>query len=168
MNKTELLAWLNAQHAEFRAVVDPLSPARWNETGMAGFWTMKDVLAHLTGWNRRLVADIQAVRRGEPKPPPPWPAELEEDDDKVNAWIYESNRGLSPSDLLADEQQVFEQLLAVVESFPADVKIETVTDEGREFYLIHWEGTRLHPGEFFDHYRDDHEAEVKAWLAGEN
>ena len=56
----------------------------------------------------------------------------------------------------------------MIDSLPEDVQIEIVRNAaGREFYLV-WLGEQRFPvGEFFDHFRDDHEPDIRAWLARE-
>ena len=163
MNKAEYIDWLQHSHADFRATLDQVPADRWEEAGVAGSWSMKDVLAHLTGWNRKLVAELDAEQRGAPAPAMPWSAELESDDE-INAWFYEHNHSRQLNELLEEEQQVFDELVAIIGRFPDDILIETVVHEGRDFHLLHWNGKRLHAGELFDHYRDDHEAEVRAFF----
>ena len=165
MQKSDLLIWLQEQNGQWEAFLDEFGRDRLEQPGVTGPWSMKDVAAHMTGWNRRLVAWIQAAARGEPHPPAPWPADLKEDD-AINAWIYQVNRDRPLEDVLAETQQVFQQLLATVAALPDDVRIETVrNDGGREFYLV-WLGDKRYPaGEFFDHFHDDHEPDIRAWLA---
>jgi hypothetical protein len=136
-----------------------------DEPGVNGDWSMKDLVAHLTGGPPRLITRIQAAQRGEPEPPPPWPAHLQTDDE-INAWIYESNRGRSVREVLDESDRSFQQLLAVIQGLPDDVRIETIqAAPDREFYLLWLGEERFPPGEFFDHFRDDHEPDVRAWLA---
>lgn len=125
---------------------------------------MKDLVAHLTGWDGWLVARLQAPQRGEPEPPPPWSAQLQSEDE-INAWIYESNRGRSARQVLDESNHVFQQLCTVIESLPDDLRVDRVRIEDREFYPIRLGDQRFPPGEFFYHFRDDHEPNVRAWLA---
>ena len=164
MKKSELLDWLQDQYQGWEALLKQIGPERMDQPGVNGDWSMKDIVAHLTGWQRRVVANLQAAQLGEPEPPPPWPAHLEAEDD-VNAWIYESNRGRSVREVLDETHQVFQQLLAVIEGFPDDVRIEVLHEGERVFYLV-WLGDQRFPvGEFFYHFRDDHESDIHAWLA---
>ncbi len=167
MNKSELLQWLKEEHQAWKAVIDQFTSSNWEKPGVTTYWSMKDTLAHLIGWNRQSLANMLAVSQSKPKPSPPWPPELESDDE-INAWFCETNRERSVKELLSDEKQVFKQVLGVVKSFPDDVEIETLQEEGREYYLVHLNGQRLHPGEFFDHYRDDHEAKISSFLKKQN
>jgi len=158
MKKSELVDWLQKEYEQWEVFLDQIGPARMDQPGVNGDWSMKDIIAHLTGWNRWLGARLQAAGRSEPEPPPPWPAHLQADDE-INTWIYESNRGRSVREVLEETHQVFQQLFAVIEALPDDVRIEP------EWRLV-WVGDQRFPaGEFFDHFRDDHEPDIRAWLA---
>lgn len=157
MNKSELLNWLRVQYRQWEAFLDQIGPARMDQPGVNGDWSMKDIVAHLTGWNRWLVIRLQAAQRGEIEPPSPWPARLKSEDD-INAWIYEANLEFSVREVIDEMHQVFQHLINVIESLPDDVRIEP------EWRLV-WLGDERFPaGEFFDHFRDDHESDVRAWL----
>ena len=160
MTKSELLKWLRDEYEQWAALLNQIGPARMEQHGVNGPWSMKDIVSHLTGWQRRVVANLQAAQRGEPEPPPPWPEQLEAEDD-INAWIYESNRGRSVREVLDETQHVFQQLLAVVEGFPDDIRVEHIEPA---FYLVWVDGERFLTGEFFNHFHDDHEPDIRAWL----
>ena len=162
MKKSELLDWLQDEYQGWEALLDQIGPARLEQPDVNGDWSMKDIIAHLTGWNRRLVAHMRAAR-GKPEPPPPWPAHLKSDDE-INAWIYSSKRGRSAPQIRDEMHQVHQQILAVIEDLPDDVRIDEVR-QGRAYYLVWLGDERLQPGEFFDHFHDDHEPDIRAWLA---
>ena len=164
MKKSELLDWLREEYRQWEALLDQIGTSRMDQPGVNGDWSMKDIVAHLTGWQPRLSAHIEAAGRGEPEPPPPWPAHLQTEDE-INAWIYESNRGRPLREVLDESHQVFQQLLAVLEGLPEDLRIEQVHQGERVYHLL-WLGDERFPaGEFFDHFHDDHEPDVRAWLA---
>jgi hypothetical protein len=158
MKKSELLNWLQEEYRRWEALLDQIGPTRMEQPGVNGDWSMKDLVAHLTGWQPRLIAGIQAAQRGEPEPPPPWPAHLQSEDE-VNAWIYESNRKRSLREALDESHQMFQRLIAVIEDLPDGVRIE------EEWRLVYLGDKRFPAGEFFDHFHDDHEPDVRAWLA---
>jgi hypothetical protein len=164
MKKSELLNWLQEEYQQWGALLEKIRPERMEQPGVNGDWSMKDIIAHLTGWNHWLVLCIQAAGRGEPEPPPPWPTHLQEEDD-INAWIYESYGGRLVREVLDETHQIFQELLDVIEGLPEDVRIEAVYQGERVFHHI-WLGDQRFPaGEFFDHFHDDHEPDVRAWLA---
>lgn len=164
MDKHELSEWLKAEYRQFQALLDQIGPARMTRPGVAAHWSMKDILAHLNGWHPTLIGPLQAALRGEPKPPPPWPAALKEDDE-INAWIYERNRERPLSEILAETHHQIQQLLALLEALPDDVRIEDVHHQERVYHLVWLGEERFVAGEFFDHFHDDHEPDVRAWLA---
>ena len=165
MNKSELLNWLQEQYERWKALLEQIGPERMDQPGVNGDWSMKDIVAHLTGWNHWLVIRLQAAGRGVMEAPPPWPAHLPTEDE-INAWIYESNHGRSVREVLDEADRSFQQLLAVIDGLPDEVRIETIqAAPDREFYLVWLGEERFPPGEFFDHFLDDHEPDVRAWLA---
>ena len=158
MNKPELLNGVREEYRQWEALLNQIGEARMDQPGAVADWSIKDIIAHLTGWRRRTVARLQAAQRGEGEPPSYWPTHLQDVDD-INAWIYETNRNHSVREVLDESRQVFRQLLAVIEGLPDDVRIEP------EWHLVWLNGQRFPAGEFFDHFHDDHEPDVRAWLA---
>lgn len=157
MEKSALLAWLQEEHGQWRTFLAEIGPERMDEPGVCGDWSVKDFVAHMAGWQRRLLAHMEAAQRGEPEPPPPWPAHLKEEDD-INAWICEANRGRTVEEVLEDSENVLEAYYTFIESLPDDVQIEP------PWRVVTLGETRFPAGEFFDHFHDDHEAEIRDWL----
>jgi hypothetical protein len=164
MTKSDLLQRLQEENQQWQALLDQIGPARMEQPGVNGEWSMKDIVAHLTGWNIALVAQLQAAQRGEAQPPPPWPSNLQSDDE-INAWIYQTSRRRSLPDVMDEMYQNYAQLLAAVENLPDDVRIEQVEPA----YHLVWVGEqRFFVDEFFHHFHDDHEPDVLTWLAQVN
>lgn len=164
MDKSELVNGLQEVIRQWEALLAEVGPARMDQPGVNGDWSMKDMIAHHTVWNRRFVAGLQAAQRREPEPLPPWPADVQSEHE-INAWIYASHRERSVQDVLDDMRRNFQDLLAAVGALPDDVRIER-SEQGRP--LVWVGGKRFPAGEFFDHYHDEHEADVRAWLARES
>jgi hypothetical protein len=164
MHKAELLDWLQTEIQRFEALLDEIGPARLDAPGVNGDWSVKDLVAHLAGWQPRLNASLQAAQRGEPAPPPPWPARLQADDE-VNAWIYAANHARSVAEVRADARRVWQQTLAVVAALPEDVRIEVLNLDGRLYHLVCLGEQKFPIGEFLYHFRDDHSADLRAWRA---
>ena len=158
MKKSDLLNWLQDEYRQWEAILAQIGPARLEQPGVNGAWSMKDLVAHLTTWQRRNVDLLQAAQRSEPEPPPPWPTHLQTEDE-INAWIYESHRQSSLREVLDESQQVFQQTITAIEALPDDVRIDP------DWHLVWVDGKRFESGEFFDHFHDDHEPDVRAWLA---
>lgn len=164
MKKSELLNALQQEYQSWEAFLDRIGRARMEQPGVNGDWSMKDVVAHLTGWNHWVLLRLRAAARNELEPSPPWPVHLQ-GDDEINEWIYDSNRERSADEVMEDTRQVFRELFTVVEGLPEDVRIEQVHQSGRVYHLVWVNDQRFQPGEFFDHFHDDHKPDVQAWLA---
>jgi hypothetical protein len=46
---------------------------------VTGDWSIKDIVAHLTAWEERLVAWLEAIAHGTSPELPPWPGNFDED-----------------------------------------------------------------------------------------
>ena len=120
-----------------------------------GDWTFGDLAGHLLGWRNRSIDRLEAAARGEPEPPAPWPAELD-DDDTINDWIRERDAGRSAEDLVAAYDESYGRPTAALDSMP-DESMTTV---------LPWLGTPLVDATFTGHLHEEHLADVRAWLAG--
>jgi hypothetical protein len=156
ISKTQLLAELNNENASWQTLLDDIGEANMTQPEVAGGWSIKDIVAHLTGWRRRTIRRIQATRNHERDFTPPWPSELQVDDD-INAWIYESNRDRPLADILSDSREVFQQLMDAIDAF-SDAEIQ---DLQRNEWL---EGESLSGKLFFTHFHEEHEPDMRAWL----
>jgi hypothetical protein len=159
--REEALAVFDAARRENQDFLATIPRERMTEPGATGHWTVKDVIAHTTGWRNRFIAQLEAIAAGQPEPPAPWPAELTEDDD-VNAWIYEQHRDEPLDDVLAGWDSSFDRLRAAFVALPDEVLYDPN-------YFSWAEGTPLIevlPKTYMGHFNEEHEPVLRAWLAG--
>jgi hypothetical protein len=157
MRRADLLAELNAEYQGWERLLAEIGEDRMDEPGAAGTWSIKDVVAHLTAWRRRTVGRLEAVAKGQPEPKAPWPADLHEDDE-INAWFHERDRGQSVRETLAESRRVFEKLVSAIEKLPEDA-----LDDPARFPWM--QGARVTGATLFGHFHAEHEADMRAWLA---
>ena len=158
-SKDQLLSALQNEQAGWKRLLDDIGEARMIEPGVAGEWSIKDIVAHLTCWRRRTVGRFQAALKHEPEPAPPWPPHLHETttDDEINAWIYASNRDRPLTDILQESDVVFQQLVDTLSAFPE----AELLDPQRFGWL---EGEPWNGATFFGHFHEEHEPDMRAWL----
>ena len=156
--KDDLLAYIQAEHANWRALVAEVSEERMEQPGPMGDWTFKDLVAHLLGWRERTLRRLEAGPDREP--PTPWPGHLTEVDevDEINEWIYEQNRDRPLHEVLAEADASYQRLAAAVAALPE----EDLTTPGRFAWM---EGKSLAGGDLFDHLHEEHEPDIRVWLA---
>jgi len=157
MRRAELVEQLNSENEEWKTLLAEIGEDRMEEPGVAGAWSIKDVVAHLTAWRRRTVGRLEAVAQGRPEPPHEWPAELHEDDE-INAWFHERDRDKSVRQTLAESRGVFDQLVSAIEKMPEDT-----LDHPERFPWM--QGTPVSGAAFFAHFHDEHEADMRGWLS---
>lgn len=157
ISKAQLLADLRAEQADWEDLLRAIGEEHMTQPGVAGAWSIQDIVAHLTWWRKRTVARLQAQLRGETEFATPWPPHLETDDE-INAWIYAANRDRPLADVLAESRAVFDQLVAALDAFP-----ETVLADSTRFPWL--EDATISGSLFFAHYHEEHEADMRAWLA---
>ena len=157
MSKTQLLSEIQNEQAAWEAMLSAIDEANMTEPGVAGEWSIKDIVVHLTGWRRRTVGRLQAALHHQPEPAPPWPPHLQTDDE-INAWLVASKRDRPLSAILQEDRAVFQQLVDTLSAFP-----ET---ELMELLRLRWsEGEPLSGAVFFAHFHEEHEPDIRAWLS---
>jgi len=158
--KTELINWLQEEEQKWEGLLDQIGRAHIEQPGVNGEWSMKDIVAHLMGLHRWQLDRFRAAAQHTPQPSPAWPAQLASDDE-INAWIYETNRARSVREVLDDSDQVFQQLLAAIEGLPDKVLSEPAR------HLPWLEAQSIKASDFFGHFHEEHEPDIRAWLARE-
>ena len=159
--KREMVEALDSARADWAAVLDGLTPEQMEQHGALGDWPFRDVVSHLTGWRKRTVARFEAAQRGSELEPPPWPAEMDDDDgvDDVNAWIHESDSKRPLAEVLAESDSTFQRLDTALRAIPeedllAPGRFSSTGPYSLGYYL---EGS-------LEHY-DEHKQELRDWLA---
>lgn len=160
IGKKQLLAEMQSEQAAWLALLDEIGEENMTQPEVAGGWSIKDIVAHLTGWRRRTVLRFRAALDPTVDMTPDYPAELDEDDevDEINAWIYKANRDRPLADVLNDSREVFQQLVAEVSA----LSDEQLNDPQRFPWL---EGERLTGAFIFGHFHEEHEPDMRAWLS---
>src|SRR5215467_15702296 len=160
ISKKQLLAEMQSEQAAWLALLDEIGEANMTQPEVAGGWSIKDIVAHITGWRRRTVQRFRAALDPTVDMTPPWPAGLNADDDvdKINDWIYKTNRDRPLADVLNDSREVFQQLVAAIDA----LSDEQLNDPQRFPWL---KGERLTGAFLFGHFHEEHEPDMRAWLA---
>src|SRR3989442_9119533 len=154
LSKAQLVSELKQENADWQALLDDIGEAHMTQPEVAGGWSIKDIVAHLTGWRRRSVRRFQALLHHEPDFSPPWPKELREDDE-INAWIYDANRDRPLAEVLSESREVFQQLLETLAAFSE----EELQDLRR---LLGLEAEQVSGSLFFAHFHQEHEPDMRA------
>ena len=163
MKKTELLQTMRKERADWVATLESVGEARMLLTGVAGSWSVKDIVAHVTAYERWLVVWLKAAARGQL---PPASALEDPDVDRRNAWIFAHTCDRSLQDVLAESERVFQQLEAQVARTAETDLVEA--HRTAWFVVPYWRESRplwkCIAGDSYEHYHQ-HIPTIEAWLA---
>jgi hypothetical protein len=147
---------VRADREFWRGLVAEVGRERMNLPGPMGEWSFKDLAAHLAAWRNARIPMIEAIARGEAVPPPPWPADMDDDDD-INSWLQQRDRDKPLDDVLADYDQSFERLVTAIEALPENV--------ARDPTALPWMGGEAAVDvDFTEHLHSEHLPSIRAWL----
>ncbi len=124
LDKAKLLDLMRAEYA-FANRTLALVPENLIDTpGVQGDWSVKDMIAHLTAWQRRTLNWIHAARRSEGIPGK-HPIEPEtgfgwDEKDAINAQDYERDKNRPLPEVLAEFKTTYEQLYTIAEASSDD------------------------------------------------
>lgn len=117
MSKDELLEKLRSAHASLQAAIDGLTEAQMNRPGMIGGWSIKDLIAHLTYWERRAAFLLESAVSGYREEADTW--KIGSVDDQNNR-SFQNNKGRPVADVLADWRSILNTLAALIERLPEE------------------------------------------------
>jgi len=153
MTKAVFMDLLRQGRAAWDALIAQVDEARMTEPGVEGEWSVKDILAHVTWYEREMVGVLQArALVGSDL----WNLPLE----ARNAGVFEQIRRRPLADVLAESQPVFEQLMAGLQTMTDD----DLNEAGRFAEMPpDWLPWQVIASNTYEHY-PDHIQPVRAWL----
>ncbi|MBN1935425.1 MAG: ClbS/DfsB family four-helix bundle protein [Anaerolineae bacterium] len=112
MNKAKLLELAQTERQRFTTLIGTLSQAQMLQPVVQGLWSVKDIVAHLTAWEERMVRWLNQMRRGETAFGD-W-----KEIDVLNAEAFEERKDWPLERVLADSERSFSQAIELVQSVP--------------------------------------------------
>lgn len=157
--KSHILAALQEQFEAWDQLLSGLTDTQANTptAGADGFeqWSIKDVMAHLKGWQARTLARVDAVVNNRAPVFPAWPEGLEpeqEDVTEINDWIYQTHRNLAWAKVYEDWREIYLAVMKEAQRVPEPAML----DNGRYAWLngnalvLYLIGTYDHHQEHFE------------------
>lgn len=111
-SKAELIERTTRARAALAALIAPLTDEQMARPGGPDGWAVRDHLAHITAWQRSLVA----LLRGQPRKAAMGidVATAAAGTDAINALVYERNRDRPPAEVLAEFRAASAEVLTVL------------------------------------------------------
>ena len=153
ITKSELLDQIRTERKQLEEVLTALTPDQMLQPGASGEWTVKDVLAHISVWERRMIYWIGSHMRGKtPDVPLPWDVE------HMNAETYAQVKDKPLTEVQEDFHQSYRDALALAESLSEDQLQTAYTNTWPMGPL--WTGVAANTNW---HYKE-HRESIEAWL----
>lgn len=160
MTGARLADILRTERAKWNALLAQIGPDRMEIPGVEGTWSAKELVAHLTWYEGRIVEGAQQIM-GTGKFTRPQGGLTGLGMDERNARIAEESRARSVSDVLAEADQVFGQVVSIIAAVPQDILNDPhllgLPDDKTPWMAV--------ANNSYAHYRE-HEQAVRAWLDG--
>jgi len=155
-SKSELLQAMHNARNEWDTLIAQIPLRLLSESMASGTWSIKDVIAHITEYDRWLALGL-AMRLQ--KPPQIWLDDISLDE--FNAVLHQQIADRNPDDILLDSNRVFHDLINEVEAHSEAYLFGTHRVEGVSFDVIPFQ---LLKSESYGHYHD-HIPAIRAWLS---
>jgi hypothetical protein len=123
MTKPSILEMIHSERETLEATLDRLSEGQMIQPGVENDWSVKDILAHIADWEKRMVQWIEESLRGE-TPERPAPGMTWDDMDRLNEQIYLANKDRPLHEVLAEFHNSYQQSLKAVEALSEDDLID--------------------------------------------
>ena len=118
-SKAQLLKDIHTERRRLEKSLSSLSARDMIEPGVTGAWSVKDLLAHLVGWERLFLEWYAAGVEG--CTPEVTPVGMSHKImDALNQQIYEKNRGRSLEGILAEFHASHQETMALIEAIPEE------------------------------------------------
>jgi Mycothiol maleylpyruvate isomerase N-terminal domain len=117
VNREQLLNRLDSAWGAFQASYAGLSSSRLTESGVAGDWSVKDVVAHVTWWEEEALRHLPLILAGGRSPRY---SVTYGGIDAFNAMMTEQKRDAPLSDILTEQIDTHQRLIDFVQSVPED------------------------------------------------
>lgn len=117
MNKEQLFKRLNKTWVEFTKSYAGLSKSQLVKPAVTGDWSVKDIISHVTTWEREAVDHIPELLKGKRQP---LYSVKYGGIDAFNAMMTERGEKLSLAEVLREQGETHARLAAYIETLPED------------------------------------------------
>ena len=159
MTKDRFIEVIRSERQRWEALLANVDPGEWDSAPAPGQWSPRDIIAHVTAYERGLVEWLEAARHGEALTF----AILDHPDvDYRNATLVQESQGRSQREVQAEAQRTFGRLMVLLEETPEEVLLdaervewyvrprwgeqrslwECIADDSYRHYRQHWEDLR--------------------------
>jgi hypothetical protein len=160
MTKQEVLDLIQDEWHLLEAALGKLTPTRMLAPGLEGERSVKDILAHITAWERLMLQWLKETYAGV-TPERPAPGMTWDDLDRLNEQIYVANKDRELAAVLAELENAYSQSVQAIQEMPEEDLFDGNRFAWREGDPI-W---HMVAANTWWHYQE-HREQIEAWLGG--
>jgi hypothetical protein len=160
MSKQLAVETIRSERAALETLLEPLSDHEMTQPGFESDWSVKDILAHIAAWERRMVGWIEESLRGE-TPSRPAPGTAWDDLDRLNEQIYLQNRDRPLDQVRAEFEASYRESLAAIQGLTEEDLMDPQRFEWRRGDPL-W---HMVAANTWWHYKE-HRETIRNWLQG--
>lgn len=154
MTKDELIKQIETEWDNLQAALDGLTEEQMHQPGVVGEWSIKDILAHITAWQTRLIATLFKVEKGFT----PDTTEGGETVDQLNEKFYQEMKDRSFDQVWDDLDASYHQILGRLKGW----KEKDLCDAKRFKWMNGQPFVEYVAGDSYEHYAE-HAAQIREW-----
>ncbi len=147
--KTELLSELDTEWAHIERICAGLKEADMVKPGVEGEWSVKDILCHLSAWEKYLLDRLSYTLTGHT---PQYPVMRDWDDvHRFNAQVYAENKDRPLNSAIIEFRSLYKGVMTVLEALTNEQLSQPYTYDFPDDNLTL---VRLIRANTFEHYRE--------------
>jgi hypothetical protein len=154
MTKDELIKKIETEWDNLQAALDGLTEEQMHQPGVVGEWTIKDILAHITAWQTRLITTLFKAEKGVT----PDTTEAGQTVDQMNEKFYREMKDRSFDQVWDDLDASYHQILSRLEGW----KEKDLFDPQRFKWMKGQPFAEYIAGDSYEHYAE-HAAQIREW-----
>jgi hypothetical protein len=130
-DRLDLLQKMSRNWLTLRRAIDALSEEQMTRSNTVGQWSVKDILAHITAWDRVVIGHIEAAENGEP------PRRFSREEvDAFNREVIDETVDYDLADVMEDLNETHDELMSLIETTRALTK-DLIRPVAYEHYTEH-------------------------------
>jgi len=154
MTKDELIQKIESEWDNLQTSLDGLTEEQMHQPGAVGEWAIKDILAHITAWQTRLITTMFKAEKGFT----PETTEAGKTVDQMNEKYYREMKDRPFDQVWDDLDASYHQLLSRL----AGWKEKDLFDPKRFKWMKGAPFVEYISGDSYEHYAE-HAAQIRAW-----
>jgi hypothetical protein len=154
MTKDELIQKIESEWNSLQSSLDGLTEEQMHQPGVVGEWTIKDILAHITAWQTRLITTLFKAEKGFT----PDTTEGGKTVDQINEKFYRELKDRPFDQVWDDLDSSYHQVLSRLEVW----KEKDLFDPNRFKWMKGEPFAAYIAGDSYEHYAE-HAAQIRAW-----